>query len=484
MRKLPSKVAWALLIILLLLEGGILGFMSTTEGIQLGYAYGQYRQQQNEEITQPDFKIKVNVALVTTDVTVIGTAVSNLQMDDFIVYDNGVRQEVSHFSRDPFPLAVAFLIDGSDSIRPYLPETQIAALSALRRLQPEDQVALFSFDGNPTKLSDLTMDRFMIGKKINRLTAGGSTTNIFDSIYHVARYLAKNARNRRRAIILVSDNCQTISAGHGANAARAEMLKASATLYGIKTPGINLVEPSDQVKWIASETGGEILDVSNPTSLPIALEAAMSNLRNQYTLGFYPSNPGENRSFHKLTVKIAADDRCSGCRLLARSGYYYAGVTAPLLPRNDQPITSRDSTEMTDQTLVQRRIFIAGTTDLDLTDIPFTVKTSEQTDSKGNPQLKVDLQINLAGTRLRAVGDKRVCKLHIAVFYSSAKGGILGSDWRMIDGLLSDEKYKRIMKTGILFSTTIPIKERKQILKVVVYDEENDKVGSRLVSVP
>jgi hypothetical protein len=119
-----------------------------------------------------------------------------------------------------------------------------------------------------------------------------------------------------------------------------------------------------------------------------------------------------------------------------------------------------------------------------MTNSPFPVKTSEQMDSTGDPQIKVDLQIDLARVRFRAVGDRHACKLYITVFYADAKGKILGSDWRIFDELLSEETYNRIIKTGILLSTTIPIKVTKQILKVVVYDEGSDKVGSKLVRFP
>jgi Ca-activated chloride channel homolog len=466
-----------------------------TEGLLYGaelpgleYAPGENQQEQNQEITQETLKIRVDVAQVTVDVTVTGTPVSELQLEDFTVYDNGVAQNVSHFSRDKIPLAVALLIDSSGSEIPYLPALKIAALSALRRLRPEDQVALFLFDTNSAKLSDLTEDQLMIGKKINALTINERRgTNIFDTIYDAAHYLARNAPNRRRAIVLVSDNCHTVSGQHDADDAQVEMLEASATLYGIKTAGNNpieiediCVESSDQVKSIASETGGEILDVSAPTSLQAALEKITSNLRLQYTLGFSPSNLGEEGSFHKLTVKIEAKDRCPGCQLLARSGYY-TGITAPLPPQDDIPLKLNVSADRTDQLLVQRLILTAGTAELDLTDIPFTVKTFKQTDPMDQPQLKIDLQIDFSRIELAIVKNSRPCKLHIVVLYADEKGKILGSDWKKLEGLLSEETYNQIRERGILVSTTIPLESKKQILKVVVYDEENDRVGSKLI---
>jgi Ca-activated chloride channel homolog len=481
MGKSPPDIRLVLIILLFLFGPDAAGILYGAELPGLEYPPGENQQEQNQEITQETLKIKVDVAQVTVDVTVRGTPVSELQLDDFTVYDNGVAQNVSHFSRDKIPLAVAFLIDLSGSEIPYLPALKIAALSALRRLRPEDQVALFVFDSNPAKLSNLTEDRLIIGKNINALTIKQErSTNIFDTIYDAARYLARNAPNRRRAIILVSDNCQTMSGKTDADDARVEMLEASATLYGIKTAGDICVESRDQVKSIASETGGEILDVSAPTSLQTALEKTTSNLRQQYTLGFSPSNLGEEGSFHKLTVKIAAKDRCPGCQLLARSGYY-AGITAPSPPQDDIPLKLNDSAEKTNEILIQRLILTAGTTELDLTDIPFTVQTLNQTDSMGQPQLRIDLKIDFAQIGLAIVNDRRPCKLHIVVFYANEKRKILGSDWKKLEGLLSEETYNQIREGGISVSTTIPIKAQNQILKVVVYDEENDRVGSKLV---
>ena len=135
-------------------------------------AGGQTNQSPPTNLQDKDaesFKIKVGVDLVTTAVTVIGTLASPLRAEDFIIYDNGVAQEVTNFSRDPRPLAVAILVDGSLSTAPYLPVLQIAAASALRRLKPEDQVMLYSFNSSILRLSDLTEDRVLIAEKIGKI---------------------------------------------------------------------------------------------------------------------------------------------------------------------------------------------------------------------------------------------------------------------------------------------------------------------------
>jgi Ca-activated chloride channel homolog len=441
---------------------------------------GENQHRQKQEVDQAAFKFKVEVALVTTDVTVTGTNVPELRQEDFTIQDNGVVQTLSHFSRDQFPLAVALLIDKSTSIEPYLPILKKAASSVLGHLRPEDQVSLFSFNWAPVMLRGLTDDRTAIVNEIKKITSGvgRGTTNIYESIHDVAGYLAKNAPDRRRAVILVSDNCH--NAGYDAESARVAMLKASATLYGIETSGIDsCVESSKQVQWVASESGGEILHASKPASLHAELEKAISNLRQQYTLGFAPSDPGADGSFHKLTVSIT-EDRCPGCRVLARSGYY-AGIHASFLSRNDDSGTQQNSQSSDDIKVVQSIMLAAGTAlDSDLTDVPFTVKSSKQTDSKGQAQLRLDTRIHINGT---GFGEKnrRTCKLYVGVLYFDAEGNLLGTDWKSLQESFGEQSYAQVVKEGILVSTTIPIKAKKQIVKVVVYDETNDSLGTKLI---
>jgi Ca-activated chloride channel family protein len=436
------------------------------------------------------YKIKVDVPLVMAPVTVVGKAVSELKAEDFTIYDNGLPQQIAHFSRDQSPLAIALLVDRSRSILPYLPMLQIAALSALRRLEPEDQVVLFSFDNQRRRLGDLTRDRLHTAEKISKLkVADAFGTVIYDAVFDAANYLGKKAPNRRRAIILISDNCHySFAGGCSAGSARSKALEAAVTLYSIRTPGEGMSTPScmesnEQVKRIAEDTGGEQLSVDASKSLQEAFEEALSYLRLQYAVGFIPSDPGNKGSYHELSVRLAAENRCPGCRLLARSGYYF-GVSASPLPQSSIQKAPEQSLEKTDQLLVQQILLAAGTVDVDLTGIPFTVRTAEQNDSEGKPEVKVDIHIDFSRIKLTAVESRHSCKVHVAVFYADSKGKILGSDSRIIEGLLSAETAFNALSKGISYSTTIPLKEPEQMLKIVVFDEKSDRVGSKLIRLP
>jgi VWFA-related protein len=441
-------------------------------------------QQENQDANGAGFNVRVDVDLVTTDISVIGTPVSELRAEDFIVFDNGVSQKISYFSHDQLPLAVAVLVDVSSSITKYLPSLKIAAFSALRRLKPEDQVALFSFAGSPSRLCDLTNDRLLMAERISKIGIEQSGTNIYYAIYDAAAYLKKTAPRLRRAIILISDDCQTKPSRHNANSCRAELLETATTLYNLRTtddPALDRWESPSAIKRFTEETGGQVLDVLGPTSLKSALEKAVTNFRTQYTLGFNPSNPGANGSFHRLAARLPDSDHCPGCRLLMRSGYY-AGMTSPLPSPEEARNTPRPPLQNVDQALIQQSILAAGLVDLDIDDIPFKIaSTAEQTDPSGRPQVRVELQIDAAGIVFKTIEDRHACRLRISVFYATANGKILGSDWKMIEGAFREATYNQAMIGGISYSMVVPLKTRNQMLKIVIFDEESEKAGSKLV---
>jgi Ca-activated chloride channel homolog len=441
----------------------------------------------DQEITAETPIIKVDIALVTTEVTVLGATALDLRAEHFIVLDNGVTQQVTHFSRDKLPLAVALLMDRSSSIKPYLPVLQKAAVSALGHLKAEDTVALFSFDDDLLKLSDLTADRSRIAGIIGKLTTGQGT-NIYDAISSVADYLRRKAPQHRRAIILVSDNCQTVRGRIRGDSARVGVLESAATLYSIKTPGNNYAldmrvrdpgchDSIVMVQQLAEETGGQVLEAEASPSLQEALEKAISNLRLQYTLGFSPLDPGQEGSFHKLTVRLAAEDICPACRLLVRSGYYAGSPPVPLA--NHIQLAPPEPTNNVAYSKILRKMEAAATINLDLSDIPFVARTAIQKDSDGKSQIRVNLQIDFAGVGFKTVGDRHTCKLHLAVFSVDERGNTLDPEFRTLEGTLQEETYNRVLKTGMSVSFAIPLKAPKQNLKIVLYDEGSDTLGSQ-----
>src|SRR5258707_5493948 len=116
--------------------------------------------------------LRVNVRLVMVDAQVLtrktGRAISSLHAEDFQVYEDGVQQPITSFSQDELPLSVGFLFDLTDSVRPVLKSLAGGALQALKRLKPEDEVAVMVYAASTQLLQDFTTDRELAAKAIEK----------------------------------------------------------------------------------------------------------------------------------------------------------------------------------------------------------------------------------------------------------------------------------------------------------------------------
>ncbi len=223
------------------------------------------------------------------------------------------------------------------------------------------------------------------------------------------------------------------------------------------------------------------------------------NLKERYVLGFTPSNLGEPGSYHRLLVTFDTAERCPKCQIQARTGYYAgaqdgtaanAGVPAPPWPAGASPGSVKPAgiplfnrpADM-EEALAQNAIFTARNYNMDLDDILFDVSAAEERDAKGRPQVKIGLQINAANVLFKIADDRHVGRLRITVFYADSKGKSLGADWKIMDLRLTEQTYQQMLRRGIPYSTTIPLKIPGQRIKVVVYDPGSVRLGSRLAQI-
>ncbi len=285
-----------------------------------------------------DFKLKVDVQLVMVDATVrdrSGRPMETLRREDFRVFENGLEQTVQSFSRDEYPLAVALVVDRSGSVAPYMNELRQAAYRALHQLKRGDQVCLFTFAGDVQRLEDLTTDRQRIANRIGTIQAGGGT-NIVDGLFDAVYYLSLVARDRRRVVILVSDNENTTRPRSSQSEVIRLAMESETVIYSVKTVGagtpltmripvwVGSLGKDDLVGKIAQETGGEIIDAGATGSLDSALATVITRLKLRYTLGYNSPNPTKDGSFRKIDVclneRYGRPD--SDYIVSARRGYY------------------------------------------------------------------------------------------------------------------------------------------------------------------
>ena len=289
-------------------------------------------------VTGDNYRLKSNVDLVLVEATVRdqhGGIVNDLTRESFGVYENGVQQQVTYFSRDQLPLAVALVLDCSGSMGPVLKQLHHVAFDTLSALKPDDQVALFDFAARAEMLVGLTKNRQRIADAIATIRPGGGTV-IPDALYEAALYLARAAPDRRHAIILVSDNQNTEKGYCDEKRVIREALESESVIYSIRVeegshphsmyvipPILEEVSFRDvSVPKMAHETGGEVIDARNLNSIRSAMDNVISRLKQRYSLGYYSTNRRHDGAFREIEIHIRDASNDEKYTVYARRGYY------------------------------------------------------------------------------------------------------------------------------------------------------------------
>ena len=282
------------------------------------------------------FKMRVNVNLVLIEATVLdrkGLSRNDLTAEDFRVFEDGVEQSISHLSRDALPLAIALVLDSSESIRRYREEFQRVAQQTLNQLKPADRVTLFAFADHSHRVETLTNNLERLVARIGRISFSGST-NITDALFDAARYLKAAAPSHRHVLILISDNKANILGRVTERSALRMAFEAETALYSlsvgaIRDPKAQMVDswigPSDDsVDRFTQALGGEIIDVERSESLAAALETVLSRLKYRYTLGYSPRHGARDGQFRRVEVRLVPRYGRPGSeyRIRAREGYF------------------------------------------------------------------------------------------------------------------------------------------------------------------
>ena len=322
-------------------------------------------QGQQKEQEGGSFKFKTGVDLINVTASVSdasGRFVQGLGKDDFIVYEDGQRQEITHFSSERTPVSLGIVLDTSGSMAG---EKLQAAKAALNRflfdlLDPQDEIFLYTFDDDPRLLQDWTTDRQAMSRSINRMRADGGTA-MYDAIAE-AIPLAARGRHQKKAIVLISDGNDTSS--HTPLVALKQQVRESEVMVyaigidgeghaGLSTgpprPPVRMPMPipfpgaprrpggRPAVQWpprpsppggasrdrvnsvalrdLTDDSGGRTEIIREPRDLNPATEGIASELSQQYYLG-YPGGKKDGR-WHSIRVEL----RNRAYRVRARRGY-------------------------------------------------------------------------------------------------------------------------------------------------------------------
>jgi VWFA-related protein len=175
------------------------------------------QRQQDEGKKDDAFRFKSGVELINVTATVTdksGRFVPGMRQEDFTIYEENVRQDISHFSNERVPVSLGIVLDTSGSMAGEKMDNALAAIDRFLTtlLDPTDEIFIYRFSNFPELLQDWTTDRRSLSRVVRRITAGGGTA-MYDALADAVP-MAQTGQNRKKAIVLISDGNDTNSDTH------------------------------------------------------------------------------------------------------------------------------------------------------------------------------------------------------------------------------------------------------------------------------
>lgn len=273
-------------------------------------------------------RFRAGVELVSLNVTVTdaGRYVTDLGQDDFEIYEDGARQAISFFSRLQQPIALAILLDTSNSMEEKLPTAQEAAVGFVRRMRKDDVIEVIEFNSQVKIPQPFTSDAAALEKAIRQTTANGSTS-LYNAVYVSLRELKKqhaasSEEIRRQAIVVLSDGDDTTSLVEYDEVL--DLAKRSETaIYAIGLRPTDIGRPRFKeaefvLRQLSQETGGRVFFPSAVAELPKIYEQISEELASQYSIAYAPKNPMRNGAWRRIDVRVTRP----GLTARARRGYF------------------------------------------------------------------------------------------------------------------------------------------------------------------
>jgi Ca-activated chloride channel family protein len=271
-----------------------------------------------------DIRVDTNLVLIPVSVTDSKNhPVVGIDARQFRVFDGKSEQEVVNVSADDTPLSVGIVFDGSASMKSKLEKAREAVSEFLKGANPDDEFFLVNFAEKPEVAVPFTTNGAEIQSRLMYATTKGKTA-LLDAI-HLALETMKDARNPRKALLIISDggdNDSRYTKTEIRNATR----ETDVWIYALGVYGnepVMLPEEERGGPWLladlAEHTGGRHIAILKPAELPPAAAKIGMELRNQYLVGYRPSKVESDGKFHKVQVKLVD---AGNLQLSWRPGYY------------------------------------------------------------------------------------------------------------------------------------------------------------------
>ncbi|HJT65711.1 MAG TPA: VWA domain-containing protein [Pyrinomonadaceae bacterium] len=304
-----------------------------------------------------DEVIRTETSLVQLNVGVVdkqGRPVTSLTRNDFVIYEDGVKQPIQHFEPAEAPFSLVLLLDMSGSTLNFRQQLKLASQRFLDALAPEDRVAVVQFNAKIKSLSGFSVDRRKTAYAIE-IADGAGETHFYDALKYALKELEKEGK-RRKAIVVLTDGLDTrlrnadratladvqtddealakikpeASADFASVLADADRL--GVTIYPLALPSgdpkrLPLPSPNitgiyaaarTRLQSLADRTGGRLNEINRLEYMAQLYREVAANLRTLYTVAYQAPGDRARGKWHEIRVEVTQSD------LTARTkpGYY------------------------------------------------------------------------------------------------------------------------------------------------------------------
>lgn len=276
----------------------------------------------------PTFRGGIDVVSLNVTVTDGGkTFVRDLERGDFAVYEDGVKQELTYFTRAQLPIALSLLIDTSASMEDKIKTAQDAASGFVKRLRENDLGQVIDFDNRVTILQNFTADQSLLDGAIRRTVANGSTSlhnAIYISLKELKKVRAKDTEDvRRQAIVVLSDGEDTSSLVPFEEvlelAKRSEVAIYTIAIRGRDVGGSRGFNEAEFVlRQFAQETGGRSFFPAAASELENIYAQIGDELASQYSMAYESRNPRRDGRWRRIVVRTTRPNTVAR----TKQGYY------------------------------------------------------------------------------------------------------------------------------------------------------------------
>ncbi len=281
---------------------------------------GQIGQKQQ----RPTFRVGVeNVFLKVSVVDPLNRCVTGLEREHFKVYEDKVEQHINYFMQEesaPVSVGIIFDVSGSMKDNNNIQKAKNAIVRFLENGNPEDEYALITFNQQTSLVQNFTHQSTNIRNEIALKQAGGRTA-LFDAVY-MGLDQVKTAKNEKKALILITDG-EDNSSRYTISEVREFAKESDVQIYAVGEQG-NLGYGRGLLENIVSLTGGRAFFPDSFNTLDYYIDLIHAELRNQYVLGYIPTNKVHDGKWRKIQVKLEPPEGLPKLIVHAKEGYYAA----------------------------------------------------------------------------------------------------------------------------------------------------------------